>query len=99
MKSSYGPSRIIQLILSVTSWISITSGFVIAAPNDPAPIPDEVIQKVVRNPRARRTNPLPEILRQHLDGTSALLKDVEKIDRDGGDTHRQESSPVVSDRI
>jgi RHS repeat-associated protein len=74
------------------SWFSIFLGEVIAAPIDPAPVPDEVIQKIVREPRSRQVNPLPEILRHHLDGTSALLKDIEKIDQEGGDPRRQESS-------
>ncbi|MBI3805079.1 MAG: HNH endonuclease [Nitrospirae bacterium] len=92
MKLSRFLNRSIQFIVLGLIWISISPAFVIGAPSDPAPIPDEVVQKIVTEPRTHRINPLPEVLRHHLDEASDLLKQIEKIDQEGGDPNKQEVS-------
>ncbi len=64
----------------------------VAAPTDVAPIPDEVVQSVLRGHRAGHANPLPDLLRHHLDDATTLLDQVEKIDQGGGDPRKREAS-------
>ncbi len=44
-----------------------------AGPRDPAPIPDEVVEKLVRAPLSRRPATLPQMLERHLDEATLLL--------------------------
>ena len=52
-----------------------------AGPRDPAPIPDEVVEKLVRAPLSRRPATLPQTLERHLDEATLLLQRIESEER------------------
>ena len=47
-------------IVSLALSISIIAASAFAGPQDLAPISDEIVQKLVRDPIARANNPMPE---------------------------------------
>src|SRR6266850_2890387 len=53
----------------------------VSAPRDPAPIPDEIVDKLVRVPLSRRPPSLPHLLERHLDETTVLLERMESEER------------------
>src|SRR5206468_7403968 len=52
-----------------------------AARLDPAPISDEVVERVLRDLKAGRAHPLPHALSRHLDEASELIKQIEQEDQ------------------
>src|SRR5262245_4829690 len=72
------------VVLAATAWIVAGAVPAHPAPRDPAPIPDEVVEKVVRRPLFARPVAPAETLARHLDDMGTLLAQLETETRNRG---------------
>jgi len=83
--------------------IAVSTGLLFASPVfavqvDPAPISDEVVQRVLSDLGGGQSNPLPETLRHHLDESSALIKQIEQSEQ-SGDSAADKQSRFAAKRM